>query len=226
LRLLIVEDHDELAELIVGRLADAGFPSDRVASAEDARLLIGAGDHAAILLDLGLPDGDGLDLLEWTRQRDASLPVLILTARSSIGDRVAGLNAGADDYLAKPFATDELIARVRALMRRAGANAGAALACGRLTYDPAGRVARIAATPLVLSRRETQLLELLLRHRDKAVRKSQIETLFFGLGEEFSSNAVEVGVHRLRRRLEQLAAGVEIVTLRGVGYLLREEVVA
>jgi DNA-binding response OmpR family regulator len=226
LRLLIVEDHDELAELIVGRLADAGFPSDRVASAEDARLLIGAGDHAAILLDLGLPDGDGLDLLEWTRQRDASLPVLILTARSSIGDRVAGLNAGADDYLAKPFATDELIARVRALMRRAAANAGAALACGRLTYDPAGRVARIAATPLVLSRRETQLLELLLRHRDKAVRKSQIETLFFGLGEEFSSNAVEVGVHRLRRRLEQLAAGVEIVTLRGVGYLLREEVVA
>ena len=226
MRLLIVEDHDELAELIVGRLADAGFPSDRVASAEDARLLIQAGDHAAILLDLGLPDGDGLDLLEWTRQRDASLPVLILTARSSIGDRVAGLNAGADDYLAKPFATDELIARVRALMRRAGANGGAALACGRLTYDPAGRVARIAAAPLVLSRRETQLLELLLRHRDKAVRKSQIETLFFGLGEEFSSNAVEVGVHRLRRRLEQLAAGVEIVTLRGVGYLLREEVAA
>jgi DNA-binding response OmpR family regulator len=221
-RLLIVEDHDELAELIVGRLDDAGFPSDRVAGAGDARLLLEAGDYAGVLLDLGLPDGDGLDLLDWIRRRDASLPVLILTARSSIGDRVAGLNAGADDYLAKPFATDELIARVKALMRRASANAGAALACGRLTYDLTGRVARIGEEALILSRREIQLLELLLRHRDKAVRKTQIETLFFGLGEEFSSNAVEVGVHRLRRRLEQLAAGVEIVTLRGVGYLLRE----
>lgn len=222
MRLLIVEDHDELAALIVGRLDEAGFPSDRVARAQDARLLIETGDYAGALLDLGLPDGDGLDLLAWMRRRDTALPVLILTARSSIGDRVAGLNAGADDYLAKPFATEELIARVRALLRRSGAHGGAALACGRLTYDAAGRVAHVGEGALSLSRRESQLLELLLRHRDKAVRKTQIETLFFGLGEEFSSNAVEVGVHRLRRRLEQRAAGVEIVTLRGVGYLMRE----
>ncbi|MET0336588.1 MAG: response regulator transcription factor [Caulobacter sp.] len=226
MRLLIVEDHDELAELIIGRLEQTGFPSDRVAGAEDARLLIETGDYAGLLLDLGLPDGDGLDLLEWVRQQDAELPVLILTARSSISDRVAGLDAGADDYLGKPFATDELIARVRAMMRRATTGANAALTCGRLTYDPSARLARIDETPLSLSRREAQLLELLLRHRDKAVRKTQIETLFFGFGEEFSSNAVEVGVHRLRRRLEQLGARIEIITMRGVGYLLREQAAA
>ncbi|MDG2523045.1 response regulator transcription factor [Caulobacter segnis] len=223
MRLLIVEDHDELAELIIGRLEQAGFPSDHVASAEDARLLIDGGDYAGLLLDLGLPDGDGIDLLEWLRGRNKTLPVLILTARSALRDRIAGLDAGADDYLGKPFATDELIARVRALMRRATAGGAATLTCGRLTYDAAARLAQVGDAPLSLSRREAQLLELLLRHRDKVVRKTQIETLFFGFGEEFSSNAVEVGVHRLRKRLDQLEAGVEVVTMRGVGYLLREQ---
>lgn len=221
MRFLIVEDHDELAGLIAERLDEAGFPNDRAAGADDARLLVEACDYGGILLDLGLPDGDGVDLLTWIRQRGLALPVLVLTARSSVADRVAGLDAGADDYLVKPFATDELLARVRALLRRTGPAAATGIACGRLIYDPASHLALVGDAPLPLSRREAQLLELLLRHQGRAVRKRQIETLFFGLGEEFSSNAVEVGVHRLRRRLEQVAAEVEIVTLRGVGYLLR-----
>ncbi|TCM20851.1 two-component system response regulator QseB [Novosphingobium sp. PhB165] len=221
MRLLIVEDNPELAELIGLHLAEAGFPNDIVSTADEARAFVETGHHAAMLLDLGLPDEDGIVLLRQLRAAGHFLPVLVLTARSAIADRVAGLNAGADDYLPKPFAAEELIARVAALLRRATGDQGGAIACGQLRYDVASQTLRVDDTTIVLAPREVQLLDLLMRHRDKVVRKSQIESAFFGLGEEFSSNAAEVSVHRLRKRLMSLDVGAEIVTVRGLGYLLR-----
>ncbi len=225
MRLLIVEDNAELAELIGMHLRDGGFGNDIVATAEEARILVEAGNHAALLLDLGLPDQDGIALLRSLRAAGHYLPVLVLTARSAIADRVAGLNAGADDYLPKPFAAEELIARVAALLRRSMGENGSEIACGRLRYDVASQTVRVGrngeVSSIVLAPREVQLLDLLMRQRDKVVRKTQIESVFFGLGEEFSSNAAEVSVHRLRKRLTALEAGVEIVTVRGLGYLLR-----
>lgn len=222
MRLLIVEDNPDLADLIGTHLRDAGFANDVVASAEEARILVEADHHRALVLDLGLPDADGLTLLRDLRGKGNKLPVLVLTARSTIADRVAGLNAGADDYLPKPFAAEELIARVAALLRRAGNEIGDEIAYGHIRYDVASRTVLVNEQVTVLSLREVQLFDLLLRNREKVVRRSQIESEYFGLGEEFSSNTVEVSVHRLRRRLHAVNAGVEIVTVRGLGYLLRE----
>jgi DNA-binding response OmpR family regulator len=220
LRLLIVEDHDELAALVRARLGGIGLASDRFSSIDLARAAIQAGEYAALILDLGLPDGDGINLLKWLRGVGNPMPVLVLTARSRISDRVVGLEAGADDYLVKPFATEELIARVQALLRR-GIGHDMAWECGRLVWDTRTRSGHVEDRALLLSARETQLLDLLLRDRGKVVRKRAIEASFFGLGDEFSSNAVEVSVHRLRRRLNAVCAGVEIVTVRGLGYLLQ-----
>lgn len=226
MRLLIVEDNAELADIVALRLADVRLASDRTASVEEAQLLIEAGDYGAMVLDLGLPDGDGIDLLRWLRGTGRDLPVLVMTARSAVADRVAGLRAGADDYLGKPFSSDELIARVEALLRRATGAGAAPWTCGRMTFDRHTRSVLIDGRALPLPPREAQLIDLLLRHRDRVVRRTQIEALFFGLGEDFSSNAIEVGVHRLRRRLDEADAGVEIVTVRGLGYLLRQRAAA
>lgn len=221
MRLLIVEDNAELAELIGLHLAAAGFANDVVATADEARECVRSGNHVAMLLDLGLPDEDGIVLLRDLRAKGHFLPVLVLTARSAIADRVAGLNAGADDYLSKPFAPEELIARVAALLRRSMGEQGGEIVCGHLRYDVSSQTVRVNDATIVLAPREVQLLDLLMRHRDKVVRKSRIESVFFGLGDEFSSNAAEVSVHRLRKRLTALDAGAEIVTVRGLGYLLR-----
>ncbi|GGB62007.1 response regulator transcription factor [Blastomonas aquatica] len=221
MRLLMVEDHDELAALVHARLSVAGFTADRFGTQELGRLALDAGSYDALILDLGLPDGDGLELLQWLRSRGSTIPVLVLTARSAIADRVTGLAAGADDYLVKPFSADELIARIEALLRRSSAKYDATLQCGAIAWDRRTRSAHIDGHPLAMTPRETELMELLITDAGKVVRKSKIETCFFGLGEDFSSNAVEVSIHRLRRRLEVANAGVEIVTMRGLGYLLR-----
>ncbi len=220
---MLLEDHDELAGLICARLGDAGFAVDRFGTRADGGLALSAGFYDAMILDLGLPDGDGISLLKEVRALGNTIPVLILTARSAIADRVAGLSAGADDYLVKPFAAEELIARVQALLRRSGAHYDATITCGALMWDRASRTASIHGELVVMPSRETELLELLLTDLGKVVRKSRIETSFFGMGQDFSSNAVEVSVHRLRKRLEMADAGVEIVTMRGLGYLLRAQ---
>ncbi len=221
MRLLIVEDNEVLAGLISEKLRDAGYHSERAPTSHDARLMLKVQDYAAILLDLGLPGEDGLTLLSALRNQGNTTPVLILTARASIQDRVTGLNRGADDYLPKPFAAEELIARVASLLRRSVGEPSGKIVCGALSFDLQAHVVQVNGQTLLLSQRETQVLELLMRHRDKVVRKSQIEAEFFGLGTEFSSNSVEVGVYRLRKRLEAIDSQVEIVTLRGLGYLLR-----
>jgi DNA-binding response OmpR family regulator len=220
LRLLLVEDNDELAGLIEGQLQAGGYGLDRVDCVADAIAVLDSRSYAAMILDLGLPDGDGLKVLRHVRSRQLSLPVLILSARGAMDERVKGLEQGADDYLAKPFAFEELKARLAALLRRPGALLGAQLTVSNLVFDTQGRQASVEERPLPLSARETQLLELLMRRADRIVPKNAVEDQLFGLDDEFGSNAVEVYIHRLRKRLQDGKAGVTINTVRGVGYVL------
>ena len=175
-----------------------------------------------MVLDLGLPDGDGLDILKRMRARGMAVPVLVLTARDGIDDRVGGLDAGADDYLLKPFALEELLARLRALLRRPGHALGVVLACGDVSLDTATRQVSVAGQPVQISRRETELLEHLLRRAGRVVPKRALEESLYGFDDDVSTNTVEAAVSRLRKRLVQTGATAEIHTLRGIGYMLVE----
>jgi DNA-binding response OmpR family regulator len=220
MRILVVEDNEELGGLIAEGLADAEYETDRVATAADARHALSTARYSAVVLDLGLPDGDGLAVLGDVRARHDEVPILILTARAGVDDRVAGLRAGADDYLTKPFAFEELVARLEALMRRPHAMTGQVLALANLTFDTQSKQAFIDDEPQVLPARESAVLEILLRRKDRAVPKKAVEDQLFGLDGEVSSNAVEVYVHRLRRQLGERGAKVQIHTVRGVGYMI------
>ena len=220
MRILIAEDDPLLAEGLAASLRDSGYSVDSVATGEKADCAISMFEFDLLILDLGLPRMSGLDVLKRLRERNQDLPVLILTAQDGVEDRVRGLDLGADDYLSKPFALEELKARVRALARRGPAGKPVPVEFGRLTFDQAGRVARVGGEVLDLSARELALLELLLLRVDRTVSKAQLLDHMCEWGEEVSTNAIEVYVHRLRRKLE--SAGVEIVTLRGIGYRIRE----
>jgi DNA-binding response OmpR family regulator len=223
MRLLVVEDNEELAQLLAQSLAAEGYETDRLTTAAEARAAVSTTRYAALILDLGLPDGDGLSILREIRQHKDPLPVLVLTARGGLHDRVTGLRSGADDYLVKPFAFEELLARLEALLRRPGQLLGRSLQVANLAFDTEGRQAFIDDKPQVLSARETAVLELLMRRKDRVVSKKLVEDHIFGLSGEVASNAVEVYVHRLRKQLAERGAKVEIHTIRGVGYLLAEE---
>jgi DNA-binding response OmpR family regulator len=220
---LVVEDNDELARLIAGGLADAGFPADRMGTAADARQALTSTRYAAIVLDLGLPDADGLTLLREVRLRHDPVPVLVLTARAGVRDRVDGLRRGADDYLVKPFAFEELVARLEALLRRPRDMLASSLSLANLSYDTASRQAVVDGEPRLLSARELAVLEILMRRKGHVVPKSMVEDQLFGLSAELSSNAVEVYVHRLRKSLADFKARVRIHTIRGVGYMIGED---
>lgn len=223
MRLLIVEDNDELAKLLAKGLASAGFDSDRLARVDDARAALASTQYAALILDLGLPDGDGLSLLQDLRSRKLPLPVLVLTARGGVNDRVTGLRLGADDYLVKPFAFDELVARIEALLRRPGQLLGSSLRLANIVLDTESRQAFIDDKPNVFSARETAVLELLLRRKGSVVSKKLVEDQIFGLEGDITSNVVEVYVHRLRKQLLDRGAKVKIHTMRGIGYVIAEE---
>ena len=223
MRLLVVEDNEELAQLLAKGLAAAGFDSDVLATADEARAALATTRYAAMVLDLGLPDDDGLAVLREIRHRKDPLPVLVLTARSGVQDRVQGLRSGADDYLVKPFAFEELVARIEALLRRPGQLLGSSLQVANLVLDTQSRQAFIDDEPQVFSARESAVLELLMRRQGRVVSKKLVEDHIFGLAGEVTSNAVEVYVHRLRKQLAELGAKVQIHTVRGVGYLMSEE---
>jgi DNA-binding response OmpR family regulator len=200
MRLLVVEDEPRISELIKAALERAEFVVDTVRVRADAREALANTPYDAAILDLGLPDGDGLDLLAELRPAGNHIPILILTARDAVEQRVLGLDAGADDYLVKPFAMSELIARI----------------------DTLGRDVSVAGMPLQLPRREGAILEHLLRRQGRVVPKSVLEEKLYGIDTELESNAVPVHVHHLRRKLQETRASAEIHTVRGIGYLLVE----
>ncbi len=220
MRILIAEDDPILADGLAQSLRESGYSVDSVATGAEADCAIASFEFDLLILDLGLPKMSGLEVLRRLRGRSRELPVLILTAEDGVEARVRGLDLGADDYLAKPFALEELKARVRALSRRGATAKPSLVEYGDLTYDQIGKVARVRGETLDLSARELVLLEILLQRADRMVSKTQLLDHMCEWGEEVSINAIEVYVHRLRRKLE--AAGVEIVTTRGVGYRLQK----
>ena len=223
MRLLIVEDNVELAGLLAKGLKAAGYEADILPTIDEARTVLRTTFYAALILDLGLPDGDGLELLREIRHRNLPMPVLVLTARGGLQDRVHGLRSGADDYLVKPFALEELIARLEAQLRRPGHLLGGTLRISYLEFDTGNRQASIDNQPQLLSAREAAVLELLMRGKGRVVTKKQVEDHIFGHTNEIASNAVEVYVHRLRKQLAEMGAKVQVHTIRGVGYLLTED---
>ena len=222
MRLLVVEDNEELAELLMKGFEAENFDVDHAETAEDASEALRDTRYAAVILDLGLPDRDGSAVLREMRGRKDGTPVLVLTARGGLHERIAGLQNGADDYLVKPFAFEELVARLRALLRRPGEMLGRVLQTANLALDTEGRQAFVDGKAELMSAQELTLLEVLLRRAGKVVPKSYIEDQLFGMTSEVGKSAVEVSVYRLRKRLETMGARVEIHTVRGLGYLLAD----
>ncbi|MFA5940469.1 MAG: response regulator [Sinimarinibacterium sp.] len=216
MRILIVEDDALLGDGLQVGLRQRGYEPDWVRDGQAALLALGTETYAAVVLDLGLPKVDGIEVLRRLRSRASKLPVLILTARDAIDDRVHGLDAGADDYVVKPVDLDELAARLRALIRRSKGEAQPALAVADITLDPATREVRHRGQPIELGAREFALLHLLMLNAGRVLTREQIEGQLYAWGGEVESNAVEVHIHHLRRKLAPEA----IRTVRGVGYML------
>jgi two-component system response regulator TctD len=221
MRVLLIEDSEDLSSLLVRGLATAGFAVDCVTTAANADAALATTRFAAVILDLGLPDGDGLGVLGSLRRRDDPTPVIVLTARSAVPDRVKALQSGADDYLTKPFALEELIARLRALLRRPGLLLGLTLEVANLSLDTEARQVCVDAATVPLSQREIAVLEMLMRRTGRVVSKKNIESQLYGLYKDIGSNTIEVYMHRIRKQLIETGARVEIHTIRGVGYLIK-----
>lgn len=217
-QVLIAEDNTGIAAFVAKGLRSAGYAPVVVGTAHEAWEHARTGEFDLLILDIGLPDADGFSVLRRLREARNSMPVIVLTARSSVTDTVAALEGGADDYMAKPFSLSELEARVRALGRRGAGTTTPVLRHGRLTFDPTGRVVTIDDERVDLSAREISLLEVLLSRNGQMVSKNQLIDHLSQRGEEISANAVEVYIHRLRKKLEP--GGVRILTVRGLGYCL------
>ncbi len=221
MRLLLIEDDRRIAEVIKNSFVAVGIGLDAVETGQEGLTALKSGGYDAIILDLNLPDSDGMSVLGRIREEGSPLPVLILTAREAIDSRVAALEGGADDYLIKPFAMSELIARMRALMRRPETIAGATIEVGNVTFHGDERVVRVGGEIAQLSRRETEMLHLFMRRKDTIVPKTVLESNVFGSSAVYQ-NTIDVAIHRLRRKLEDYGATVSIRTSRGAGYSLTE----
>lgn len=218
MRVLIAEDDPALVDGLVRALNQSGYAVDCATNGERANILLQDAVYDLAILDLGLPRLDGTEVLRRLRQRGGKTPVLVLTARDAVEDRVLGLDLGADDYMTKPFNLVELEARIRALIRRGQLGSNMSLVCGSLVFEPAARRARCGTVSLDLSAREIGVLEILMLRQGKVVNKEQIMEALCSWDEDLGDNAIEVYIHRLRKKLE--SSGASIRTIRGLGYLL------
>ncbi len=221
MRILLVEDHPQLADSIAQAFKAAGWTVDVLHDGVAADLALSSEDYALAVLDVGLPRMEGFEVLARLRARGKTLPVLMLTARGEVKDRVHGLNLGADDYLAKPFELTELEARVKALLRRSVLGGEQQQRCGPLLYDLGTRRFSLNDEVLTLTSREQSVLEVLIARPGRVMSKEQLASQVFGLDQDASPDAIEIYVHRLRKKLE--GSSVRIVTFRGLGYLLESQ---
>ena len=223
MRLLIVEDNNDLSRFLTNGLAAAGYAADVAGTAASASAALATTRFAAVILDLGLPDKDGMSVLRELRQRQDPTPVLILTARRSMRHRVEASGSGADDYLEKPFAFEELVARLEALLRRPGNMPAVSLQLGNVMLDTEARQVLVDGLGQLFSAREMAVLEILMRSSGRVVAESLLENHLYRTSGDIGSNAVEVCVHRVRKLLAESGADVHIHTVRGVGYVMVEE---
>jgi len=219
MRLLLVEDDPMLGDSVQRVLQQEAFAVDWARDGEEAELALNAFPYDCVLLDLGLPGKNGLDILHDLRKRKFPMPVIILTARDAVSDRIAGLDSGADDYLVKPFDPDELTARIRALLRRRDGRVEPLITFGPLTLNPATHEIYCQERPIRLSLREFSLISVLLERPGATVSREQLEERLYGWNEEVESNTIEVHIHNLRKKL-----GHNLIrTVRGVGYMMTEQ---
>lgn len=219
MRILLVEDDSMIGESLQKALRKSGYAVDWLQNGQDVALSLQGGDYALVILDLGLPGQDGLSLLAALRQKGHALPVLILTARDSIADRVQGLDMGADDYMLKPFAIEELEARIRLLLRRQSQHSSSFIRYGALTIDTATHTVLLDTQPHNLSSKEFALLEILMERPGSVFSRAQLEEKLYGWNEEVGSNAIEVHIHQIRKKLGNRL----IKNIRNVGYRLGDE---
>jgi DNA-binding response OmpR family regulator len=222
MRILLVEDEPEMSETLRRVLEREKFVVDCANSLKDAELFALSGQHELILLDRTLPDGDGIDLMPKFRSSNPGVPIIVLSARGTLSDRIDGLDEGADDYLAKPFALEELLARIRAIRRRPKEISSEELTLGRLTFDLTSEEVSVDGVRMELSRRELRVLSALLKRQKRTVLRETLEQAVYGFDDEIQSNSLDSHISRLRRKLQDANANLEIHAVRGVGYLLRE----
>lgn len=223
MKILLVEDNRELASRLERRIRSAGFVIDHVETIESATRALDASQYSLTLVDRRLPDGDGLSLLARIREKQPGIRIMMLTALDTVDDRIEGLDAGADDYLTKPFNLDEMMARIRASLRRPGGERTPPVTIGRLTFDLDTRHVTVGKEPVVLLRRELKLLEALVRRAGRIVTREALVDEIYGMDEEVQPHALTTLAYRLRARLEELQAGVELHAVRGVGYMISRD---
>ncbi|WP_282145878.1 response regulator [Alteromonas stellipolaris] len=221
MRVLITEDNGELASFIQEALKRAGYLSDIARSAGELKLNLKQLNYSAIILDLGLPDIDGTNVLKSLRNSSNTVPVLILTARGGVQDKINGLNLGADDYLVKPFVVDELIARLRALLRRPSNLSSNQLDKDNVALDVISRSVTVDGKNVIMGKTETAILEYLLRSPGLTVSKESLENNIYQSGYELTENALQVAVHRVRKKLKDSGAVPTITSIRGIGYIFK-----
>jgi DNA-binding response OmpR family regulator len=220
MHILLIEDDPSLRELVRRNLLAAGFAADTAGTIEEAEAALQSASFDAVLLDLTLPDGDGIELLKRLRERRDRTPIIAVTARDGVDDRVLGLNLGADDYVVKPFATEELVARLRAVLRRPAEALAVRLSLANLELDPATGSVRVSGSTVPVPRKELAILEMLMRRAGRVVARALLEQGVYALGEEIGSNAMDANISRLRRRLADAGAETAIHAVRGVGYMI------
>ncbi len=223
MRLLYIEDNERLAQNTCTSLRACDFVVDWVSTGEDALHSARSFAYDAVILDLGLPDMEGLSVLGQIKQANADTPVIICTARDALEDRIEGLDSGSDDYIVKPFDAAELLARIRAVLRRPGGALGIKLEMGNIAFDTVDRSVEIAGKSAQFSRRELTLLETFMRRKGRVLSKDTLESALYGFDDPPTPNAIEVAMHRLRKKMKDLGASVSVHTLRGIGYLMEDD---